>query len=401
MRLLFIADGRSPTALNWMEYFVDKGDEVHLVSLFPCAPKQKLASVNVIPVAFSRIRGGSSTHGLNAPARPGQVAKQGNRSRLASLVTPEMRNFLRHWFVPVTLLSAAKRLRLHLDEIQPDLIHAMRIPYEGMLAGMVEADIPLVISVWGNDFSLHAPANRMMRSLTMRALQRVDGLHTDCRKDLRLARLWGYEKSKFLVIPGAGGIRRNVFYPKDEETDGDETLPVIINPRGLRAYVRNDIFFEAVALVKTRMPKIRVLCPSMQGAAQAESWVRQFSLTGNVELLPKIPHDQMAANYRRAGIVVSPSTHDGTPNSLLEAIACDCFPVAGDIESIREWITPGVNGLLANPNDARELADAILEAVLNRPLRSSAGRVNRQIIRNRADYLRNMQYADAFYHDLL
>jgi glycosyltransferase involved in cell wall biosynthesis len=56
--------------------------------------------------------------------------------------------------------------------------------------------------------------------------------------------------------------------------------------------------------------------------------------------------------FRGAQIVVSPSIHDGTPNSLLEAMACGCFPVAGDLESIREWITHGQNGLLFDANDA-------------------------------------------------
>ena len=33
--------------------------------------------------------------------------------------------------------------------------------------------------------------------------------------------------------------------------------------------------------------------------------------------------------------------HDGTPNTLLEGMACGCLPVAGDLDSIREWLKPG------------------------------------------------------------
>jgi glycosyltransferase involved in cell wall biosynthesis len=62
-------------------------------------------------------------------------------------------------------------------------------------------------------------------------------------------------------------------------------------------------------------------------------------------------------------MVVSPNIHDGTPNSLLEGIACGCFPIAGDLESIREWITHGKNGLLVDPNNAQSIADAILIAL--------------------------------------
>ena len=49
----------------------------------------------------------------------------------------------------------------------------------------------------------------------------------------------------------------------------------------------------------------------------------------------------MAAVFQGARVAVSPSTHDGTPNTLLEAMSCGSFPVAGDIESLREWIEPG------------------------------------------------------------
>ena len=53
MKLLFIADGRSPTALNWISYFVDSGHEVHLASIYPCQSDLALASLTIIPVAFS------------------------------------------------------------------------------------------------------------------------------------------------------------------------------------------------------------------------------------------------------------------------------------------------------------------------------------------------------------
>ena len=68
----------------------------------------------------------------------------------------------------------------------------------------------------------------------------------------------------------------------------------------------------------------------------------------------------MADVFRRAQIVASPSIHDGTPNTLLEGIACGCFPVAGDLESIREWITPDENGLLFDSNDPQSIAKAIV-----------------------------------------
>jgi len=99
--------------------------------------------------------------------------------------------------------------------------------------------------------------------------------------------------------------------------------------------------------------------------------------------------------------VVSPSVHDGTPNSLLEGMACGCFPVAGDLEPIREWITQGQNGLLVNPNDPVSIAEGILLALEREDLRREAAGLNGEIIASRAEYGKNMARADEFYGSLI
>ena len=60
MRLLFICDGRSPIAMNWIAYFIDQGDEVHLVSTFDFNTNLEFASVNIVPVAFSQLKNNQS-----------------------------------------------------------------------------------------------------------------------------------------------------------------------------------------------------------------------------------------------------------------------------------------------------------------------------------------------------
>jgi glycosyltransferase involved in cell wall biosynthesis len=108
-------------------------------------------------------------------------------------------------------------------------------------------------------------------------------------------------------------------------------------------------------------------------------------------------HSEMAEVFRRAQIVASPSIHDGTPNSLLEGIACGCFPVAGGLESIREWITPGENGLLFDPANSQSVAEALLTAIENKSLRQNAAGLNQNIVATRAEYRHNMQRAEEFY----
>jgi len=175
----------------------------------------------------------------------------------------------------------------------------------------------------------------------------------------------------------------------------------VVNPRGFRAYVRNDVFFQAIPLVLAKCPEAFFRCVSMAGEAEAVGWVERLGIGKAVELLPALPHAEMADVFRGARVTVSPSTHDGTPNSLLEAMACGCLPVAGDLESIREWITPGANGLLVDPSDPQALAEAIVIALENTGLREEALKINASLIATRAEYRQCMAMVEAFYRKIV
>lgn len=380
MRLLFVADGRSPTARNWIQYWIGHRHEVFLASTFPCEPLAGLAGLELAPVAFSE-----------RAAEPAST-KPARDARFIAL-----RQVIRHWLGPLTIPRAAAHLRAIVERVGPDLVHALRIPYEGMLAANAALQVPLVVSVWGNDFTLHAPSTPLMRQHTRWTMLTADALHADCQRDIRLGGKWGFEANKpRLVAPGNGGIRTEVFFPPARPVEE----PVIFNPRGFRAYVRNDTFFRAIPLVLQEIPAARFVCASMASQAEAMNWVKTLGIASSVELLTPRPHTEMAEIYRSAQVIVSPSTHDGTPNTLLEGLACGCFPVAGDLESIREWITNGLNGLLIDPGDPSALAAAIVRAIKNKDLRVQAAGQNEALIASRAEYAHNMARAEEFYRSV-
>jgi glycosyltransferase involved in cell wall biosynthesis len=387
MRLLFVADGRSPIAINWIRYWIHRGDEVHLVSTFACEPDLELASLKIIPVAFSGVKKAGNGSGLNS-----------NRNPLNGAAAIWLRARFRQWLGPVTIRKAAQRLRGEILDLKPDLVHAMRIPYEGMLAADAYGLVPLIVSVWGNDFTLHAPSSPLMGHYTEWTLKVADGLHADCRRDVRLARQWGFAIDRpAVILPGNGGIDLEIFHPSSEE----RSEPLVINPRGFRGYVRNDTFFRAIPLVLAQQPDARFVCPAMTGEPQVQRWIAELDIAHAVELLPAQTRPELAELFRCAQVLVSPSTHDGTPNSLLEGMACGCFPVAGDLESIREWITPGQNGLLVDPADPQAVANAILKALKEKDLRHQAAERNTAIIAERAEYHRCMAQAKGFYERVL
>lgn len=379
MRLLFVADGRSPIAQNWIRYFTEGHAEVYLASTFPCTPDLHLEGMEVIPVAFS-----------------GRA--KGNGMREGSARAIRLRAAIRHWLGPLTIPRASRRLRAFIERVKPDIVHAMRIPYEGMLAADAYTGGPLLVSVWGNDFTLHAPSNGFMGHYTSWVMQVASALHTDCQRDVRLAKQWGFDPSRpTLVMPGNGGVETDLFHPAEKMVE----QPVIVNPRGFRTYIRNDIFFQAIPRVLAKRPDAKFVCVAMQGESLATEWIRELGIERSVELLPPIPHAEMGDIFRRAQVTISMGAHDGTPNTLLEAMACGCLPIAGDLESIREWITPGRTGLLVDVTDPQCVADAMLEGLANESLRREAAGLNANTIRERADYTRCMPAAGRFYQQLI
>jgi glycosyltransferase involved in cell wall biosynthesis len=393
MRILFIADGRSPTALSWLRYWAETGHNVHLISTFPCNPPAGLVSFHLLPVAFGSLAGGQA--GKTTTHQKSSLA-----GRLRGLL-----RILRYYLGPLSLPFYQSRYHALTAEIKPDLVHALRVPFEGMFAATTPAGIPIVVSTWGNDLTLHARGSFLMAFLTRRALHRADGLISDTQRDIRLGHVWGFASGKpTLVVPGSGGIRVNELGTDSGSDMLPEELPdgpIIANPRGQRpGSLRQDIFFQAIPLVLDKIPQAIFVCPSLQGDIESEGWVEKLGVRSRTKLWPRLNQGQVWRLFQKSQVFVSPSIHDGTPNSLLEAMACGCFPVVGNTESMTEWVQSGVNGLLVDATKPISIAEAIVQAINQPALREEAAKFNAALIAERAAYAPNMARVEEFYRKL-
>lgn len=379
--ILVIADGRSAITQRWIEVLKTLDFRVTLVSTYPMSTSIDVDQMFTLPVAFS------SASATNSKQHP-QASNNWKKSIIQN-ARPLVMKF-RYWLGPLTLTKYQKELIEIVNKTNPDIVHALRIPYEGMLASAIPNSAPLLISIWGNDFTLHARANAKMGQLTRKVMHRADGVLADVHRDITLAHQWGLaEKKPTLVVPGGGGIDLDEIKATSvhsiDEFNLPEDVPLLINPRGIRAYAQTDTFFKAIPLVLDQFPNAMFLCPAMKGKPEAENWVQRLSLQNNVRLLDTVDQQKLWSLFHRSMISLSITTHDGTPNTLIEAMACGCFPIAGDIESIREWIVPGVNGFLVNPHNHQELAQTICLGISQNNLRINAKSHNFDLIKTKAE----------------
>jgi glycosyltransferase involved in cell wall biosynthesis len=395
MKLAYLSDARSPTAVNWIRWLVERGHEVHWISSRPAAePLPGLASFRVLPI-FPELPPGIKVNKQNRLLHP-----------TATLV--------RHWWMPLRIGARARELNRWIKELKPDLLHAMRIPQEGMVAAQAKLipgamkSTPLMVSVWGDDFTYHARSSPMMKEFTRTTMRKTDALHSDCRRDVRMAFDWGLRIDTLtLVEPGSGGVRAMVFSPgkPDQAFVKKYSLPkeacFIVNPRGLKGVARTDTFFRSMPLIRQAVPNAHFLALRMAGSGEALDWVRKVNAGDCTTLLPALQPEEMASLFRLSPIMLSLTTHDGLPNVLLESMACGSFPICSDLESIREWIEDGRNGFLVPPGDEEAVARAVIRAATDAKLRKAAVEYNRRMIAERADWQTVMCRVEEFYRALI
>ena len=88
----------------------------------------------------------------------------------------------------------------------------------------------------------------------------------------------------------------------------------------------------------------------------------------------------LPAYYSLIDVFIHPSRHDGMPNALLEAMACEKPVIATPVGGILDVVKDGENGIFVPVSDGDALANAIHELLSNAELRNRLGKAARQTI---------------------
>jgi glycosyltransferase involved in cell wall biosynthesis len=89
--------------------------------------------------------------------------------------------------------------------------------------------------------------------------------------------------------------------------------------------------------------------------------------------------DDVVGVWRTADMAVVPALGgDGMPRAMLEAAACGRPLVVSDVAGCRQFVRPGIEGLIVPPGDADALADALAILTADRALQLSAGAAARR-----------------------
>ncbi|GAB2575526.1 glycosyltransferase [Microlunatus antarcticus] len=108
-----------------------------------------------------------------------------------------------------------------------------------------------------------------------------------------------------------------------------------------------------------------------------EALTRSLGIEDSVRFLGAVDDDELPAAYGRADVFVMPGTAELQSIATLEAMATGLPVVAADAMALPHLVQDGVNGRLYAPGDARALAVALAQLLVDPVLRARLGRGSR------------------------
>jgi glycosyltransferase involved in cell wall biosynthesis len=225
----------------------------------------------------------------------------------------------------------------------------------------------------------HAIVQKVARWLYRRATARADAIafqNPDDLADFVAARCLA-DESKAFIIDGSG-VDVDRFRPV-----ALPDLPVFLMLTRLIRAKGIDDYADAANLIRGGLPTARFLLagpletgPDAFSSEEVRSWAdRGLEYLGNVEDVPSV--------IARCSVFVLPSWREGTPRSVLEAMAMGRPIVTTDAPGCRETTIENVNGHLVPVRDPGRLAEAMGGLARDPRERKRMGDAGRQIAVNR------------------
>lgn len=356
MILCFIADGRSIHTQRWAEYFAQRGNDVHLITYDPM---------------------GRNIEGVNE-----------------HVITSRWKNLYLS-FIPrhITIKKLIKKLK-------PDLIHAHFIAKYGFHLLGLNAH-PSVVSAWGDDILILPKKSRLIHRYTKKVLDGVDLVYAVSHNiSDHISADFNIPPDKVRYLPF--GINTDLFAPLPDNKNRNRTPIEIFSNRGFFPVYDNETLIRGFALAYQRNSSLRL---TLKGEGPDEQKIRDLvsylGISDVVSFKKKTEYSEVPKDYLNADIFVTTSQSDGTPVSILEAMASGLPCIATSVGGIPEWIEDQKSGLLIPPGSSESVAESILKLAQDPAFCTRLGIAARKTIVERGQWNTLMAQAEKDYQALI
>jgi glycosyltransferase involved in cell wall biosynthesis len=223
--------------------------------------------------------------------------------------------------------------------------------------------VPSVVKLHGSDINVVARWGGPQRRLKW-ALPRADRIVAVSRSLAALATEMGVSPERIDLVPN--GIDRGVFYPRDR-AQARRDLQLRPDQR-LLLYVghlkENKGALDLIRAFAAMRPEFHDVQLIMIGDGDETSACQRLALQAGdrVRLVGPVPHEQIPIWLAACDVLALPSWNEGTPNVVLEALACGRCVVASNVGGIPD-IVHGPPHVLVPAKDVRALRLGLEQAL--------------------------------------
>lgn len=343
MRVLFIAtaypshpdDARGAHVHALARSLFESGCLVTVVA--PSAPGAR-AQERVDGVEIRRFRYWFERHQALAVGVGGIIPNLRQRPQLVIQVLP---------FLVGLVIAVVRHSRRH------DVIHAHWLVPSGLAALVARWfwSIPVVATSHGGEVNLARPDSVLARMIAFTA-NHVNAC-TAVSKAL-CVRLTAMGVVNPVFVPLGVKVREGP--NRFEGTAGDRSVLHVLYVGSLIPRKSISTLLEALHLLRRRgVETAAAIVGDGPDRRTLEELAKHHRL--EVRFIGEVPHREVGAWMERADVLVLPSTAEGRPVVVLEAMAASLPVVVSDIDGSRELIDDGRTGYLFPPGDADKLAD--------------------------------------------
>jgi L-malate glycosyltransferase len=293
-----------------------------------------------------------------------------------------------------TIVGAARHLRRLIRSLEADLVHA-HLPATGVLARLV-SPVPVVYTEHNLADSYRRPVRLLNRATYGRNAAVI------AVSEVVAESVSGYPGSASVLIPN--GVS-TLFDPEaagrvHKELGLSASDPLVVHVGNIRPHKGHDMLIEAARRMAAARSDVTIV--SIGGEKHPGDLARIRALAGDLPNLRFLGRRSDARSFiTSANVFVNPSTVEGLPVSILEAMASRTPVVATAVGGVPSIIHNETTGLLVPPNDPDALAEATLRVLDNDNLADRLATAARDLVVRDYGMERMVRAVEKTYEDLL